>query len=134
MRFEENFFSKFEFTKEQIEKNLHNALRDFDIAKKDTILEVKFTYTYNALIKTGIYLLSFYGMKVKSAPGHHVKIIEKMSEILKDETIADIGNIMRSKRNLDFYSGGTEVTEKECREYISFTETVIKNATAILRK
>ncbi len=37
---------------------------------------------------------------------------------------------MRSKRNLDFYAGGVEVTEKECSEFIKFTEKVftkIKN-------
>ena len=36
-----------------------------------------------------------------------------------------MGNIMRSKRNLDFYAGGVEVTEKECREFIEFTEKVV---------
>jgi hypothetical protein len=34
--------------------------------------------------------------------------------------------MMRQKRNLDFYSGGVEVTEKECEEYINFTESVLK--------
>lgn len=32
---------------------------------------------------------------------------------------------MRSKRNLDFYAGGIEVTEKECREYVDFFEEVL---------
>jgi hypothetical protein len=32
---------------------------------------------------------------------------------------------MRSKRNLDFYAGGIEVTEKECKEYINFVEEVL---------
>jgi len=32
---------------------------------------------------------------------------------------------MRSKRNLDFYAGGIEVTEKECEEYINFVEDVL---------
>ncbi len=32
---------------------------------------------------------------------------------------------MRSKRNLDFYAGGIEVTEKECRECIKFVEDVL---------
>ena len=31
---------------------------------------------------------------------------------------------MRSKRNLDFYAGGIEVTHKECKEYINFIEKV----------
>lgn len=70
-------------------------------------------------------MISFYQVKVRSVPGHHVKIIEKMAEILNDETIDDIGNIMRSKRNRDFYGGGIEVTEKECVEYIQFVENVL---------
>jgi len=125
MKFEDKYFVKFKFSKEQIEKNFRNALKDLGIAKKDKILEVKFNYAYTALIKGGITLLSYYQVKVRSIPGHHIKIIENLAQILKDETIADIGNIMRSKRNLDLYAGGIEVTEKECREYINFIEKII---------
>jgi hypothetical protein len=60
MYFEDKYFTKFEFTQDQIDANLNNALRDFRIAKKDTILEVKFNYTYTALLKAGITLLSFH--------------------------------------------------------------------------
>lgn len=86
---------------------------------------MKFNYAYTALIKAGIALLSFYQVKIRSVPGHHVKIIDKMSEILGDDTINDIGNVMRSKRNMDFYSGGIEVTKKECSEYIQFVDNVL---------
>ncbi|KKK83661.1 hypothetical protein LCGC14_2791150 [marine sediment metagenome] len=72
MRFDDKYFAKFKFTKEPVDKNLMNALRDLDIAKKDEILDVKFNYTYTALLKAGITILSFYGRKVKSAPGHHI--------------------------------------------------------------
>ncbi|NOR53194.1 MAG: hypothetical protein GQ536_03800 [Candidatus Aminicenantes bacterium] len=125
MKIEDRYFRKFEFTKEQIKKNLNNAVKDLTIAKKVKILEVKFNYAYTSLIKAGLTLLSYYQMKVKSIPGHHIKIIEKLAQILKDNDIEDIGNIMRSKRNLDFYAGGIEVTEKECREYINFVEEVL---------
>jgi len=50
-----------------------------------------------------------------------------MSEILENEIIDELGNAMRSKRNLDFYAGGVEVTEKECREYIAFIEKTLKD-------
>lgn len=132
MKFEDKYFIKFTFTKEQIKKNLKNALKDLNIAKKDKILEVKFNYAYTALIKAGITLLGYYRAKVKSVPGHHIKIIEKIAQILRDETITDIGNIMRSKRNLDFYAGGIEVTEKECREYIKFVEDVLVRTKKII--
>jgi len=125
MKFEHKYFTKFEFTKEQINKNLENAQKDLNIAKKVNILEVKFNYAYTALIKSGIALLSYYQVKVKSVPGHHIRIIEKLAQILKDDDIEDVGNSIRSKRNLDFYAGGIEVTEKECKEYINFVEEVL---------
>lgn len=125
MKFANKYFSKHDFSKAQIEKNLSNAVKDLNIAKKDSILDVKFNYAYSALLKAGITLLSQQQFKIKSAPGHHIKIIETLAEILQDERIADIGNAMRSKRNLDMYSGGIDVTEKECKEYIDFVDKVI---------
>ncbi|HEB32656.1 MAG TPA: hypothetical protein ENI15_17570 [Spirochaetes bacterium] len=125
MRFDDKYFAKFKFTKEPVDKNLMNALRDLDIAKKDEILDVKFNYTYTALLKAGITILSFYGRKVKSAPGHHIKIIAQLSDLLADEGIDVLGNLMRSKRNSDLYDGGMEVTSKECSEYTEFVEDVL---------
>ena len=134
MKFEDRYFSEYKFTQEQIKKNFDNALKDLRIAKEDTILEVKFNYAYNALIKAGIALLSFYGVRIRSIPGHHVKIIEKMAEILNEEGIAEMGNLMRSKRNLDFYAGGIEVTEKECAEFIKFSESILLKIKAFIFK
>jgi len=131
-KFDGSHFTKIKFGKDQVEKNINNALKDLKISKTDNILEVKFNYAYTALVKTGVALLSSYNVKVRSVPGHHIKILEKMAEILKDETIEDIGNIMRSKRNLDLYAGGIEVTEKECNEYIPFVENVIEKAKKII--
>lgn len=132
IKFEDKYFVKFEFTDEQVKKYFNNALKDLNIAKNDKIPEVKFNYAYNALIKCGIALLTFYGRKVKSVPGHHVKIIEKISEFLKDGSVNDVGNLMRSKRNLDLYTGGIVVTEKESREYIAFAESVITRVKRII--
>jgi len=133
VNFDDASFTRFAFSKNQIKKNFDNALKDFDIAQRDTILDVKFNYVYTALIKAGIALLSFYQVKVRSVPGHHVKILEKMTEILNYDTIGDMGNIMRSKRNMDFYGGGIEVTEKECAEYIKFVEDVLEKIKVILK-
>ena len=51
INFDKHFFQKFKFQKENLNKYLANALRDLAIAKKDSIPEVKFTYSYQALIK-----------------------------------------------------------------------------------
>lgn len=134
MKFDNKYFSQFNFTEKQISKNFQNATKDINIAKKDKILDVKFNYVYTALIKSGIALLSFHQVKIKSIPGHHFKIIEQISRILKDDSIMAMGNLMRSKRNLDFYSGGIEVTEKECVEFIKFTEKVLAKIKTIVSK
>jgi len=132
MRFDEKYFTKFKFTAEQVQKNFANAVKDMGIAQKDEIPEVKFNYVYSALIKSGIALLSHHGEKVKSVPGHHIKIIEAIATLLEDETINDMGNMMRSKRNMDLYEGGVDVTEKECREYIMFVDKVIERIKGIV--
>lgn len=54
MKFEDKYFSCFTFSKKQILNNLKNALKDINIAKKDTFLDVKFNYTYTSLLKAGI--------------------------------------------------------------------------------
>ena len=54
-----------------------------------------------------------------------------MSSILEDLGINDMGNVMRSKRNTDFYAGGIEVTEKECIEYLEFADKVLSYASPI---
>ncbi len=132
IKFDEQYFSKFTFSIQQTKKNFDNALKDLRIAKEDKILDVKFNYTYTALIKGAIALVSFYNVKVRSVPGHHIKIIEKLAEILDDNLVSDMGNVMRSKRNTDFYSGGIEVTEKECREYIEFTDKVLNKIKTLI--
>lgn len=120
----DKFFADFSFTPEQVNKNLQNAKRDLGIAREDTIPDVKFTYAYTALIKSGIALLSHYKLKVRSIPGHHIKLIEKLTELLGDQAISDLGNAMRQKRNIDLYAGGMDITAKECAEYLDFVEGV----------
>jgi len=113
---------------------LQNALRDIDIAEKDEFLDVKFNYTYTALLKAGIALLSFHQRKIKSAPGHHVKVIDKIAEFFMDDDISNLGNMMRSKRNRDLYDGGIEVTSKECVEYICFVKDIIARVSRVIKE
>lgn len=126
MKFDDKYFKDFTFTKEQVRKSFENALKDIGIARQDKIPDVKFTYSYDALIKGGIALISRYNKKVKSAPGHHIKIIETLAKILKDDSIEAIGGAMRSKRNVDFYDGGVEVTEKEAQEYLGYVDGILR--------
>ena len=122
------FFQKFNFSAEEIRKRFEGVRRDLEIAAKDPFPEVRFTYGYQALIKTGTALLAREGLKVRSIPGHHVKILERMSETLNDPDILALGNGMRMKRNQDLYGGGELITEKEAADYFAFVRKVFKLA------
>lgn len=132
--FDPKFFRAFKPTPEQIERTLAGAWRDFEIAEKDHFVEVRFTYAYQALIKGGIALLAKAGaVKVRSVPGHHVKILEKTGEILKSPDVEVIGNAMRTKRNLDLYEGGIRVGESEVQEFIKFVKKILEEVEKILK-
>jgi len=105
INFEDKFFEKFEFTKEQTRKHLNNSLKDLQIANRVGIIDVKFNYAYSALLKAGIALLSLERRRIKSVPGHQVKIIQILAQLLDDKSIEDLGNVMRTKRNQDFLRG-----------------------------
>jgi len=130
--FDNEYFARLKFTHDQVKMNLANARKDLTIARKDDIPDVKFNYAYTALLKAGIALFSAHGYKVKSVSGHHFRIIEQLAQMLDDETISDVGHSMRSKRNLDLYSGGIEVTAKECREYLEFVDQVLKRVESMI--
>jgi len=67
--FETKYFQKFSFTKQQINRFFESAFRDLNIARQDKFAEVRFTYSYQALVKAGIALIAKVGgVKVRSVP------------------------------------------------------------------
>ena len=132
-RFEDDYFQKMSFSPQAIARYVQNARRDLEIAQKDRFPEVQFTYAYQALIKAGIALLaSKGGVKVRSVPGHHVKILMHLSKLLDKEDIFIIGNAMRMKRNQDLYSGGEHVSRKEAKDYTAFVAGVVERVVKIV--
>ena len=124
--FEKEFFKKFEFEPGEIERHFQSALRDLEIAEKDPFAEVRFSYAFQALIKGGIALIAKAGkVKVRSVPGHHFKILTKMSEVVGDEDILAVGNAMRAKRNANLYEAGKPIGKKEADDYFHFVKTVL---------
>ena len=133
--FEREYFKGFDFRPGEIEQFFKSALHDLEIARKDPFPEVRFSYSFQALIKAGIALIAQEGkVKVRSVPGHHAKILEKMSEILKDSDLNAIGNAMRTKRNADLYGGGQPVGENEAGDYLKFVEKTLKKVENKIRK
>ncbi len=128
INFESQYFQKLAFKNEQIEQFLKSALHDLRIAETSNIPDVIFKFSYDALIKLGISLIAKKGYKIRSTTGHHVKILEKLSQILKEEDILVLGNKMRQERNFNLYDGGFFVGEKDSREYLDFVKSVFKKA------
>ena len=128
INFESQYFQKLAFKEEQIEQFLKSALHDLKIAEASDIPDVIFKFSYDALVKLGIALIAQKGYKIRSTTGHHVKILEKLSQILKEENILVLGNKMRQERNFNLYDGRFFVGEKDSREYLDFVKSVFKKA------
>lgn len=121
-------FEKFSFKEIQVINYYKSAIKDFGIADKSDIPEVTFKFSYDAMLKLAIALCAKNQFRVKSRQGHHVELINKLSEFLSDDEIRVIGNEMRMKRNIDLYSGGTLITKKEAREYVGWIKSVFKKS------
>ncbi len=113
--FDTQYFQKFNFTLAQLRQYQKTALHDLAIAQEAKVPEVIFKFAYDPLIKYSIALIAKAGYKVRSAPGHHVKLIDQLAEILNNKDAATLGHKMRQTRNLDFYDGGLLITEKDAR-------------------
>jgi len=128
INFEQQYFQKLPFEQRQIEQFSNSALHDLKIAERSDIADVIFKFSYDALIKLGIALIAKKGYKIRSTTGHHVKILEKLSQLLKEEDILVLGNKMRQERNFNLYDGGFFVAEKDSREYLEFVRNLFKKA------
>src|SRR3989338_233370 len=93
---------------------------------KDAFPEVRFMFAYQALVKAGIAYLAKSGVKVRAVPGHHLKTLDKLGELLKDADISTLGNTMRMKRNEDLYGDGEYISEKEADEYLEFVRSTLE--------
>ncbi|HSV43195.1 MAG TPA: hypothetical protein VLJ10_01445 [Candidatus Bathyarchaeia archaeon] len=128
IHFENQHFQKLAFTEQQIEQILLSARHDLNIAEESNVPDVVFKFSYDALIKLGIALIARKGYKVRSTAGHHIKILEKLSQLLRDEDVLVLGNKMRQERNINLYDGGIFVGEKDSRAYLEFVKTAFRKA------
>jgi HEPN domain-containing protein len=133
IRYDPKYFQKFSFSREAIKRYFQNASQDLKIAQTDPYSQVRFSYAYQALLKAGIALIARQGgVKVRSVPGHHVKVIDGLARLLEDEEIKIIGHAMRKKRNMDMYEGGEYISKKEADDYLKFVEAVVKRVKGII--
>lgn len=134
MKFEPEFFERFNFEEKQIANYFYSADKNLKIAENVKIPEVIFKFSYDALIKVGITLISKNGYKVKNRLGHHIKILETLGNILEDNEIEAIGNLMRKQRNFDLYGEGTIISKKQSEEYLEFVRKVFKKTKKYLNE
>ena len=128
INFENQYFRKLVFAEKQIKQFLDSAKHDLKIAESSGIKDVVFKFSYDALIKLGIFLIAKRGYKVRSTSGHHVKILEKLSDILQDNDILIMSNKMRQERNINLYDGVFFISEKDSHEYLNFIKNIFKKA------
>jgi len=125
-------FEKFDFSIRQIKKYHQAAIKDLQIAKKVDNADVKFRFSYDALLKLAITVCAKKNLRVKARKGHHIELLRKLSIILDNKDINIIGDEMRNKRNFDLYSGGILISKKEAEEYCVWTENIFKSADSII--
>ncbi len=125
--FPSEYFQKFNFSPRQLNAYADSSRHQLKIAEDSQVPEVMFEFAYNALIKFGIYLIAEEGYKTRSVIGHHIRILEKMSEILGDEDVLIFGNRMRQERNFNLYDEGRPISHKEAKEFLEFVVDLINS-------
>lgn len=126
IEFEIDYFQSFIFNENQLKKYLEAAKHNLDIAEKTEIPEVIFDFSYQALIQFGIAVIAQKGYKVRSIPGHHVKILEKMSLIIENNDIDFFGNKMRRLRNKGLYDGVVNlISLKDAQDLYQFVKNIL---------
>ena len=123
--FPSDYFQKFNFSQRQLRVYFDSTRHQLKIAQDSHVPEVIFEFSYNALIKFGLYLLAKSGYRIRSVPGHHVKILEKMSEILVNEDVLIFGDQMRQARNFNLYDEGRLISHKEATEFLQFVSKLL---------
>ena len=124
MNFEKKFFVQQKFNQAELDNRKQSIKRNLGLARGKKEPEIVFHFSYMALIKTGIYHIAKAGYRVKRTPGHHIKIIEALSKILKIKDIMVVGDKMRKDRNIDLYCGGVLIGSREAKEYFDFVENI----------
>jgi len=129
MYFSPEYFKNIDYTESQINQYFANAKKDLKTAQESNNTDVIFRFCYDAIIKLGISLIAKNGYKVRSIPGHHIKILDALSEILNLEDEIDYFHRIRRKRNIDLYEGGTSLTQKESKDLLKITENIFSKIT-----
>jgi hypothetical protein len=123
---DKNFFRKQKFTAQQLQSFERSAKEDLAIAAESEYTQVRFRFSYDALLKLGILLTAREGYKARSVPGHHIKLLEALAAFSGTPDVEVVADTMRQKRNMDLYEGGAYVSDSEASEYLKFVRDLFK--------
>ena len=126
MNFLPEFFQKIEFQNEQIDQYFQSAKKDFLTAQESNNVDVVLHFGYSAILKLGIGLIAKEGFKVRSIPGHHIKILDAMTTLTGLEDELNYIQRIRRKRNVDLYEGGISLSQKEAAELLNVVGEVFQ--------
>lgn len=126
LKFDKAFFVPQKFSLEDLERFKASARRDLEIARTSGHAEVKFHFTYMALVKAGIFCAAQEGVRVKSKPGHHQKILETLAMVAGNEDVLVMGDKMRRDRNADLYDSTGRYNDAEIEQYFSFVSNLLE--------
>jgi hypothetical protein len=121
-----NFFRRQTYTAQQLHSFERSAREDLAIAAQSEYTQVKFRFCYDALLKLGILLAARAGYKVRSVPGHHIKLLEALADLAETPDVEVMADAMRQKRNMNLYEGGAYVSDSEAAEYLRFVLDLFK--------
>jgi hypothetical protein len=125
-------FEKFNFSHDQINRYYQAAAKDLRLAASAGAPELVFYVCYNIIVKIAMAVCAKNNLRVKSRTGHHIELISRLEEFLKDQKIEDVAGKMRIKRNRDLYDGGVIISDKEADFYLSFCKKLVQRADSYL--
>lgn len=127
-------FEDFVFSKKQIDKYFKSVIADLKIARNSDEPEVIFRFSYDAFLKICITLSAKNGLRIKSRQGHHMVLIEKLSELLKINNINIIGQEMRIRRNKTLYGAMMGISNKQASGYLVWVEDIFQEAERYMKR
>jgi len=129
-----NMFENFKFSKKQIDRYFKAVIADLRIARNSDEPEVIFRFSYDAFLKICITLSARNNLRIKSRQGHHMALIEKLSELLGNNKINIIGQEMRLRRNKALYGAVIGISNKQAGEYLDWVEKILQQAEIYIKE
>lgn len=119
-------------------KNLiKRAYRDLETAKRNIVddEECAYTYAYNAMLRSGLALMTSYGFRPE-IKDKHLTIVRFTSAVLGDEfrRLINDYDFMRKKRNRFIYEPDIPCSLKEAKDAIKTAEEFVNKISKLIKE